>query len=115
MSLIKQILDYEQTIHTDYIKKRELMVSELKKIDSFNFLDNDIMLNMVFDIKNVIDPIKNSITAIDFFIENKNKNFISKESVEESEHLTKIMQFIVFFSSYMSYSKEQNKDVNQID
>ena len=118
MSLIKQILDYEHKIFTDYENKRNLMISELKKIDSLDSMksaDNDVLLNMVFDIKNIIDPIKNSITAIDFFIENKNKNFISAESVQDSEKLKSMMQIIVFFTSYMSLSKEANPDVNSLD
>ena len=114
MSLIKQILDYEEKIHLEYMDKRKCMISELEQIN-YDSYDNDLLLNMVFDIKNVIDPIKNSTTAIDFFIENKNKNFISKESVQDTEEITKFLQFFLYFSPYFNLSSNKKIDVHDID
>ena len=58
------ILKYEESIFNEYISKRSKLIENIKNLQ-LNNLDNNQLLNLISDLKVIIDPIKTSIMNID--------------------------------------------------
>ncbi len=76
--LLSRIITYEQNVFNEYIAKRNLFIENLKKI---NNLDSSQTIVLVNDVKAIIDPIKTSISEIDFYF--TNTDFKNNKNVEE--------------------------------
>jgi hypothetical protein len=94
MSLLAKIIDYEEGVHQKYLVQRKLFVEHLQTLKTDEY-SNEKLNTIISDLKCIIDPIKNSINAIDFFIDNKKENFASSDSVTELEDIQKLLFTII--------------------
>jgi len=77
--LLSKILTYEQSVFDEYLSKRNLFLDHLKKTDfNLNTSQASILVN---DIKAIIDPIKTSISEIEFYF--TNTEFKNKKNMEQ--------------------------------
>ena len=79
MSLLSKILNYEQSIFEEFVEKRKIFIKKIEKIETNNMNKNQVLI-FIENIKNVIDPLKNSIFSMENFNEKKDSfdliNFI---------------------------------------
>ncbi len=82
--ILSKIVTYEQAVFDEYLSKRNSFLEHLKGIKS---LDNSQMLVLVNDIKAIIDPIKTSISEIEFYF--TNTEFKNNKNMEENNFFQK--------------------------
>lgn len=87
-----EIINYLNSTLNDLLSKKEIFIDNIRTVDIDNLSETQL-INFTNDIKAVIDPIKTSISSIDFFI--NNKDFLNNESVV---HLEKIKAAIGIIS-----------------
>ena len=87
-----EIINYLNSTMNDFLSKKEIFIDSIRTVDIDNLSETQL-INFTNDIKAVIDPIKTSISSIDFFI--NNKDFLNNESVL---HLEKIKAAIGIIS-----------------
>ena len=95
-SLLFKILNYENKIFEEYISKRTTFLENLKTI-KINELSKEQLLNFINDIKNIIDPLKTSISSIDDYFLNLNLNF-TKGNDDDTGDLVNYLFLGYFFT-----------------
>ena len=82
--LVQEILNEFDNINNKFDLAKTKFVNHLKQIN-INDLNKEQLINFTNDIKQVIEPIKNSIDSIEFLI--NNKDFLNNESVITNNNL----------------------------
>lgn len=95
-TLISKILNYENEIFNEYISKRKKLIKNIKEQ---SFLNKKQSLNFVNDIKAIIDPIKTSISSIDYYFTNLN---FDKNNTEVD--ISKILCTYLLLETYLTSS-----------
>ena len=91
MDILSKVLNYEETIFKEYIYKRNKLIQHIKSIQTLNDAQLLIFVN---DMKEIIDPIKTSISGINFYFTNTDfKN--NKNVIENQELITLYYLFLV--------------------
>ena len=86
------ILKYEESIFNEYISKRSKLIENIKNLQ-LNNLDNNQLLNLISDLKVIIDPIKTSIMNIDdHFL---NTSLDNNKSIQNECDLNNLMNLYV--------------------
>jgi len=86
------ILKYEESIFNEYISKRSKLIENIKNLQ-LNNLDNTQLLNLISDLKVIIDPIKTSIMNIDdHFL---NTSLDNNKSIQNECDLNNLMNLYV--------------------
>ena len=96
-NFIKEIIDYENKVFTDFLNKRDKMIENLKTIDT-DKLDNEQLLILTSDIKQIIDPVKIASDNIDYLF--SNIDFKKNDSIESTKEIYKILILSSFFPSF---------------
>lgn len=94
-SLLFKILNYENKIFEEYNSKRTTFLENLKTI-KINELSKEQLLNFINDVKNIIDPLKTSISSIDDYFLNSNLNFT--KSYDTGDYLINYLFLGYFFT-----------------
>ena len=107
-----KIMNYERQIFEHYLKERQRFLKKLEKIET-NKLTQDQLLVFINDIKNVIDPVKESINSMKHF----NKlNFNDTYSIDINNFLLFYLIFgKTFFRGIGSSSEEEGSDKESSD
>ena len=95
-TLISKILNYENEIFNEYISKRKKLIKNIKEQ---SFLNKKQSLNFVNDLKAIIDPIKTSISSIDYYFTNLN---FDKNNTEVD--ISKILCTYLLLETYLTSS-----------
>ena len=95
-TLISKILNYENEIFNEYISKRKKLIKNIKEQ---SFLNKKQSLNFVNDLKAIIDPIKISISSIDYYFTNLN---FDKNNTEVD--ISKILCTYLLLETYLTSS-----------
>ena len=95
-TLIYKILNYEKEIFNEYISKRKKLIKNIKEQ---TFLNKKQSLNFVNDLKAIIDPIKTSISSIDYYFTNLN---FDKNNTETD--ISKILCTYLLLETYLTSS-----------
>ena len=95
-TLISKILNYEDEIFNEYISKRKKLIKNIKEQ---TFLNKKQSLNFVNDLKAIIDPIKTSISSIDYYFTNLN---FDKNNTETD--ISKILCTYLLLETYLTSS-----------
>lgn len=103
---ISKIITYEQSVFDEYTIKRNSFLKHLKTINNLDYTQLNIM---VHDIKAIIDPIKTSISEIDFYF--TNTEFKKKKNIEEKNVLFYLL-LLRTFSSELSERSESEESVS---
>ena len=94
-TLISKILNYEDEIFNEYISKRKKLIKNIKEQPVLN---KEQSLNFVNDLKAIIDPIKTSISSIDYYFTNLNFDKNNTE-VDMSKILCTYLLLETYFTS----------------
>ena len=101
-TLLSKILNYEQKVFDEYLDSREKMLNFLKKIE-INKLDQSQLLIFIENLKNVIDPLKTSMSSINELISFKKSN-----QFDENQFILFYLLFgNLFFGGSESESNEE--------
>lgn len=103
---ISKIITYEQSVFDEYTMKRNSFLKHLKTINNLDYSQLNIM---VHDIKAIIDPIKTSISEIEFYF--TNTEFKKKKNIEENNVLFYLL-LLRTFSSELSERSESEESVS---
>ena len=76
-TLLSKILNYEQKVFHEYLDSRKKMLGFLHEIE-INKLDESQLLIFIENLKNVIDPIKTSMSSINDLVSFKNNNGVNE-------------------------------------
>ena len=91
--LISKIITYEQSVFDEYLSKRGRFLNHLKSVSNLQHPDLSVLVN---DIKAIIDPIKTSISEIDFYF--TNTEFKNNKNREENTLLFYLLLLRTFSS-----------------
>ena len=87
MDILSKILNYESRVFNEYTTKRQLMLSHLSCLNICT-LDKDQINVFIHDMKCIIDPVKTSISEIDYYF--TNKDFKKTDNLKHLEQLKTI-------------------------
>jgi hypothetical protein len=81
MDFLSRALNYENEIFDEYLSKRKKMIDFVQKLD-FETLDKKQKIVFIENFKNVIEPIKTSISEIDTFNEDISFTNLNERSLK---------------------------------
>jgi len=95
MDILSEILNYESRIFNEYTTKRQLMLSQLSCLN-ISTLDKDQINIFIHDLKSIIDPIKTSISEIDYYF--TNTDFKKTDNLKHLEQLKNILLLYILLN-----------------
>ena len=101
-ALLLKILNYESKIFEEYSTKRTLFLEHLSQIKTNNLTQSQLLI-LINDLKDIIDPLKTSTSAIDYYF--TNTSLEKSDSIENSEKMLFYLLLGRFFET-MSESLE---------
>ena len=101
MDILQKILNYESQVFNEYLVKRQLMLSNLKNVD-LNLLDKNQLNVFIHDMKSIIDPIKTSISEIDYYFTNTD--------FKKTDNLKKLNQLKAMSMLYILLNQSETED-----
>lgn len=107
MTILSKILNYESSIFEEYSSKRKDLIDHIKSVSN---LDNSQLLIFVNDLKAIIDPIKSSISAIDFYF--SNTDFRNNES-EIAFKKIKDLYFLFLLTSFTDSEEALDTEISE--
>jgi len=113
-----KILDYEEKIFNEFIQKRTNLLKNIKNMD-LSKLNNNELNNFIFNLKDIIDPIKNVNETIDNLqsnIELNNFNFQNNDNNKSNFILFYLLfgDFFFLTSSLSELSTDSLSDESEI-
>ena len=107
MDILSRIIKYEADVFEEYTSKREKLLDNIKniKIVSLNKNQKEIFIN---DLKAIIDPIKTSISEIDYYF--TNTNFTKTESITKLDFIYRLLLLRGVSSSELSSEETEISD-----
>lgn len=99
MDILSRIIKYEADVFEEYTSKRQKLLDNIKNINivSLNKNQKEIFIN---DLKAIIDPIKTSISEIDYYF--TNTNFTKTESITKLDFIYRLLLLRGVSSSELS-------------
>jgi hypothetical protein len=109
------ILKYEESIFNEYISKRSKLIENIKNLQ-LNNLDNNQLLNLISDLKVIIDPIKTSIMNIDdHFLNTSLDNNKSIQNECDLNNLMKLYVLLDFLGTGSSVSESSTESETSLE
>jgi hypothetical protein len=93
-TLLNKILNYESKTFDEYLLKRSQLIQHIKQLN-VNELTQDQLMIFINDLKDIIDPIKTSISSIDYFF--TNETFDKTDSIRSNDLFKKAMIYFFLF------------------
>ena len=106
MDILQKILNYESQIFDEFLVKRQLMLSHLKKAN-LSSLDKNQLNVFAHDMKSIIDPIKTSISEIDYYF--TNTDFKKTKSLKHLNELKTMMSLYILFNQSETEDTEETE------
>lgn len=106
-TLLLKILNYESKIFEEYSTKRLFFLEHLKAIKTNNLTQSQLLI-LINEIKDIIDPLKTSTSAIDYYF--TNTSLQKSESIENSEKMVFYLLLARFFET-MSESLDRESEL----
>jgi len=106
MDILSKILNYESQIFNEYTTKRQLMLSHLTRLD-MNTLGKDQINVFVNDMKSIIDPVKTSISEIDYYF--TNTDFKKTDSLNRLKQLKTILLLYILLNQSETEETEETE------
>jgi len=103
MDILQKILNYESQIFDEFLVKRQLMLSHLKKAN-LSSLDKNQLNVFAHDMKSIIDPIKTSISEIDYYFTNTD--------FKKTDNLKKLNQLQTLSMLYILLNQSETEDTD---
>ena len=97
MDFLSRALNYENKIFEEYLSKRKKMIDFIQKLD-FETLDKKQKTVFIENFKNVVDPIKTSISQIDTF--NEDLSFTNLNESRLKVDFVYLLYLFLFESSF---------------
>ena len=88
MDILSRILSYEDQVYQEYSTKRAKLLKHISEIDT-TALTKEQMCIFIHDVKSIIEPIKTSISEIDYYFTN-----IDFKKTESLEHFNQIKSIV---------------------
>ena len=92
-NLLHKLIIYENEIFNKFIQSRTNLIKSLKEIDTTS-LNKNKLKNMVYDLKSILDTLKNTNENISEFISNQKNDFETNNSVNFNNFI--IYYFLLF-------------------
>lgn len=86
MDILSRVLNYESSIFEEYSSKRKDLIENIKNLKQP--LDQSQLFIFINDVKAIIEPIKTSISAIDYYF--TNTDFKKNDSFLEAQELNNL-------------------------
>ena len=109
-TLLLKILNHESKIFEEYSTKRKLFLEHLSQIKTNNLTQGQLLI-LINDLKDIIDPLKTSISAIDYYF--TNTSLEKKDSIESSEKMLFYLLLGRFFETAVSDSLESESELTE--
>ncbi len=90
MDILSRIINYESEVFNEYLSKRQKLLDNIAKIE-IHKLNKKQLKVFVHDIKSIIEPIKTSISEIDYYF--TNTDFKKTESIEQFKQLKQLVLY----------------------
>ena len=101
MDILSKILNYESQIFNEYTTKRQLMLARLSCLN-IDTLDKDQINVFVHDLKSIIDPVKTSISEIDYYFTNTD--------FKKTDNLNRLKQLKTISLLYILLNQSETED-----
>ena len=101
MDILSKILNYESRIFNEYTTKRQLMLARLSCLN-IDTLDKDQINVFVHDLKSIIDPVKTSISEIDYYFTNTD--------FKKTDNLNRLKQLKTISLLYILLNQSETED-----
>ena len=109
MDILSKILNYESLIFEEYSSKRKDLIKHVKSLNLDN-LNNKKLLIFINDLKSIIDPLKTSSSAIDYYFTNleleKNESILEFGEVNKMIFAYFLLNFRLGADSIETLDKE---------
>ncbi len=104
MDILSRIIKYESDVFEEYTSKRQKLLDNIKNLDikSLNKQQQHIFIH---DLKSIIDPIKTSVSEIDYYF--TNTNFTKTESINKLDFIYRLL--LLRGASYSELSSEETE------
>ena len=105
MDILSRILSYEDQVYQEYSTKRAKLLKHISEIDT-TALTKEQMCIFIHDVKSIIEPIKTSISEIDYYFTN-----IDFKKTESLEHFNQIKSTSVIYLLFLGlYSCSETEE-----
>ena len=101
MDILSKILNYESRVFNEYTTKRQLMLSHLSCLNICT-LDKDQINVFIHDMKCIIDPVKTSISEIDYYFTNTD--------FKKTGNLNRLKQLKTILLLYILLNQSETED-----
>lgn len=96
MNFNELLIEYERVTFNNYLKTRKKFLKNLKNL-KVNELNDNKLLNFIGDVKQIIDPLKQSLEGMKYFLKNQKVNFEKNDSIADDAELMEILILYNFF------------------
>ena len=118
MDILSKILNYESLIFEEYSSKRKDLIKHVKSLNLDN-LNNKKLLIFINDLKSIIDPLKTSSSAIDYYFTNleleKNESILEFGEVNKMIFAYFLLNFRLGADSIETLDKELSDSSDSSD
>jgi hypothetical protein len=114
--LLHKLIIYEDEIFNKFIQSRTNLIKSLKEIDTTT-LNKFQLKNMTYDLKHVLDTLKNTTENISEFILNQKNDFKNNNSVNFNNFITHYFLFkdLLYRSENPVQSEEESDESSERD
>ena len=105
-NLLHKLIIYENEIFNKFIQSRTNLIKSLKEIDTTS-LNKNKLKNMVYDLKSILDTLKNTNENISEFISNQKNDFETNNSVNFNNF---IIYYFLFKDIFYQSDSSDNSD-----
>jgi hypothetical protein len=92
MDILSRIIKHESHVFEEYCTKRKLLLKSLSEIKTSK-LNKEQLEIFVYDIKAIIDPVKTSISEIDYYF--TNTDFKKRENLIQFNEISRLAYLLV--------------------
>lgn len=118
MDILSKILNYESLIFEEYSSKRKDLIKHVKSLNLDN-LNKIKLLIFINDLKSIIDPLKTSSSAIDYYFTNleleKNESILEFGEVNKMIFAYFLLNFRLGADSIETLDKELSEESEESD
>jgi len=107
MDILSKIVTYEESVFQEYCSKRIKLLENIKNFQVTHFKEKNKFLVFVNDIKAIIDPIKTSTSAIDYYF--TNTDFTKTDTLDECNNIKQCLGLYIFLESFQSTETLDNE------
>ena len=108
MDILSKIINYENKIFDEYCCKRNQLISHVKNMDLKSLSSSELNI-FIHDIKSIIEPVKTSISEIDYYF--TNTDFKKSESIEHFKQIKFL--YLLLFRLYSTSESSSETEISE--